>query len=54
MIRAGKRVLVIGPTWSGSVRPAHGERVNAEIRTAAEETRVPALDALDPPWLTPS
>lgn len=53
VIRAGKRVLVIGPTWFDQSVPPTVSGVNAEIRTAAEETRVPFLDALDPPWLTP-
>jgi hypothetical protein len=53
VIRAGKQVLVIGPTWFEPTIPRAITDINAEIRTAAEQTRVPFLDALNPPWLTP-
>jgi hypothetical protein len=53
VIRAGKQVLVIGPTWFEPAVPPTVTAVNVEIRTAAEQTRVPFLDALSPPWLTP-
>jgi hypothetical protein len=53
VIRAGKQVLVIGPTWFEPSIPRAIIDINAEIRTAAEQTRVPFLDALNPPWLTP-
>jgi lysophospholipase L1-like esterase len=52
IIRAGKRALVVGPTWFETPVPPEVAAISAEIAKAAEETRVPFLDALDPPWLT--
>ena len=54
VVRAGKQVLVIGPTWFEPAVPPGVAAVSAEIQKAAEQTRVPFLDALDPPWLTPA
>lgn len=53
VVRAGRQVLVVGPTWFETPVPAEITAVSEEIRKAAEQTRVPFLGALDPPWLTP-
>lgn len=53
VVRSGRQVLVVGPTWFEAPVPAEVRAVSDEIRGAAEQTRVPFLDALDPPWLTP-
>lgn len=53
IIRSGKRALVIGPTWFETPAPPQVTAVSEEIRRAAEQMRVPFLDALNPPWLTP-
>lgn len=53
IVRAGKQALVIGPTWFGTPVPPEVSAISEEIRKAAEQMRVPFLDALDPPWLTP-
>lgn len=52
VIRAGKQVLVIGPTWYEQAIPPTVAAVSDEIRQAAEQTKTPFLNALDPPWLT--
>lgn len=54
VIRAGKRALVIGPTWFETPVPPEVATISAEIEKAAEQMRVPFLAALDPPWLTPA
>ena len=51
--RAGKQALVIGPTWYEQPIPPTVAAVSDEIRKAAEQTKAPFLNALDPPWLTP-
>ena len=52
IIRAGKRALVIGPTWYETpVPPSIVDGAN-EIKDAANQAGVPYLNALDPPWLT--
>lgn len=53
IIRAGKQALVIGPTWFATPAPPEVTAIAEEIRRAAEQMRVPFLDALNPPWLTP-
>lgn len=53
IIRAGKRALVVGPTWYATPLPVEVADASKEIRAAAEKAHVPFLDAADPPWLTP-
>lgn len=48
----GQRALVVGPTWYGTPVPNAVRRVSETVRKVAEDTGVPYLDALDPPWLT--
>jgi lysophospholipase L1-like esterase len=48
----GQRALVVGPTWYETPVPKAVTRVSETVRKVAEETGVPYLDALDPPWLT--
>ena len=52
VIRAGRQALVIGPTWYEQPVPPTVTTVSAEIAKAAENTQVPFLSALDPPWLS--
>lgn len=54
IIRAGKRALVIGPTWFENPVPPEVAAISAEVSKAAEQARVPFLNALNPPWLTPA
>jgi hypothetical protein len=54
VIRAGKQVLVIGPTWFEVPIPPTVAAVSDEVRQAAENSRTPFLNALNPPWLTPA
>ena len=54
VIRAGKQVLVVGPTWFEVPVPPTVAAVSGEIRTAAEHSGTPFLNALNPPWLTPA
>lgn len=53
-IRAGKQVLVVGPTWYEVPVPPTLAAVSDEIRKAAEQSMTPFLNALNPPWLTPA
>ena len=53
VIRAGRQVLVIGPTWYEEPIPPTVATVSDEIRRAAEQTKTPFLNALNPPWLNP-
>jgi hypothetical protein len=53
-IRAGKQVLVVGPTWYEVPVPPTVAAVSEEIRKAAENSRTPFLNALNPPWLNPA
>ena len=53
VVRAGRQVLVIGPTWYEPAVPPSVKAAAKEIR-AADQTQVPFLDALDPPWLARS
>jgi hypothetical protein len=48
----GQRAFVIGPTWYKTPVPASVRRVSEAVRKVTEESGVPYLDALDPPWLT--
>jgi hypothetical protein len=48
----GQQVLVIGPTWYEIPVPESVARLSAQLHDAADQARVPYLDALDPPWLT--
>lgn len=52
-VRAGQRVLVVGPTWYETPLPAEVADASKEIHQAAEKAHVPFLNAVDPPWLTP-
>lgn len=54
VIRAGKRVLVVGPTWYETPVPQTVAGAADEIRQAADQTKTPFLNALDPPWLKPN
>jgi len=54
VIRAGKQVLVIGPTWFEVPIPRTVAAVSDEIRQATENSKTPFLNALNPPWLTPA
>jgi len=54
VIRAGKQVLVIGPTWFELPIPRTVAAVSEEIRRATENSKTPFLNALNPPWLTPA
>ena len=51
-IRAGSRVLVIGPTWYGQTVPSAVRRVSDAVEEVANETGTPFLDARDAHWLT--
>jgi hypothetical protein len=51
VIRAGKQVLVVGPTWYEVPIPPTVAAVSAETRKAAEHSNTPFLNALNPPWL---
>lgn len=51
VIRAGKRVLIVGPTWYDKAVPPTVVDVATEIRQAAQQSDVPFLDALNPPML---
>ncbi len=46
------RVLIVGPIGYESPPPQSVRRVADAVQQAAEETGVPYLNALDPPWLT--
>lgn len=54
VIRAGKQVLVIGPTWYELPVPPTVAAVSDEIGKVSEQTKTPFLNALNPPWLTPA
>lgn len=54
VIRAGRQVLVIGPTWYELPVPPTVATVSDEIRKATEQSGTPFLNALNPPWLTPA
>lgn len=54
VILAGRQALVIGPTWFENPVPPTIVETAKEIRRAAEQSGVPFLDALDPPWLAPN
>lgn len=54
VIRAGKQVLVIGPTWYELPIPPTVAAVSDEIRKATEQSKTPFLNALNPPWLSPA
>jgi hypothetical protein len=53
VLRAGKQVLVVGPTWFDVPIPPTVAAVSDEIRKATEQSQTPFLNALNPPWLTP-
>lgn len=53
VIRAGKQVLVVGPIWWGLPIPPTVTGISDEIQKAAEQTDVPFLNGLDPPWMGP-
>lgn len=53
VIRAGKQVLVVGPTWFEVPIPPTVAAVSDEIRKATEQSQTPFLNALNPPWLAP-
>ena len=44
---------MIGPTVYEQPIPPTVAAVSDEIRKAAEQTKTPFLNALNPPWLTP-
>ena len=48
----GQQALVIGPTWYETPVPELVAQLSSQIHDAADQARVPYLDALDPPWLT--
>lgn len=48
----GQRALVVGPTWYETPVPDAVRHVSDAVRTVADQSGVPFLDALDPPWLT--
>ena len=51
-ILAGRRTLVVGPSWFESPVPESVIRVSDALRSTAEQAGVPYFDALDPPLLT--
>jgi len=53
VIRAGKQALVVGPIWWGLPIPPTVIGISDEIKNAAEQTRVPFLNGMDPPWMGP-
>jgi len=53
IIRAGKQVLVVGPIWWGLPIPPTVIGISDEIKKAADETKVPFLNGMDPPWMGP-
>ena len=50
----GQRPLIVGPTWYETPVPESVTRVSEAVAKVAEGAGVPFLNALDPPWLTPS
>lgn len=51
-VRAGVRILVVGPTWYQNPVPAEVLAASTEISAAAARAHAPFLDAVNPPWLT--
>jgi GDSL-like Lipase/Acylhydrolase family len=50
----GQRPLIVGPTWYETPVPQSVTRLSEAVRKVADQTGVPYLSALDPPWLTKS
>ena len=49
---SGDVALIVGPTWYRPEIPVSVRRIADTLHKVAEETAVPYLDALNPPWLT--